>query len=84
MNIELEMRSFSSGELGRKMQLVMAPGEEFDFCFTSIYREYAQMEAALIDPAVYFPEMIERPDQAGAQEIIDKMQAQIDAWLATK
>ena len=52
---------------------------------TSVRQEYLPaLELGTVDPAKVLPEFLEKLDKAGAQRIIDEMQAQIDTWKATK
>ena len=36
-----------------------------------------------VDPEVYLPKYIEKMKEQGSQKVIDEMQTQLDAWLAT-
>lgn len=74
---------------------VASPALGFAFDSTPVQTEIASVSAVVaeyqtaldagnLDPAVGLPEFLEKLDNAGCQTIIDELQAQLDAWAATK
>lgn len=52
---------------------------------SAIVTEYLLMlDTGAVDPEEKVPEFLDKLEKAGAQKIIDEMQAQIDAWKVTK
>lgn len=50
----------------------------------SVSEEYEILIWGSVDIDKYYPEFVQKMDDAGADEIIAEMQKQIDAWLTTK
>ena len=52
---------------------------------SAIWQEYkAELQTGTSDPDVVIPEMTQRMDEAGMQDVIAEVQAQLDAWVAAK